>query len=888
MRPATVRRDRSLAWHLAALKMVLAVPLLALTVIPTATYMASERVRLESVAKAAREDILSLIDRDFSAKAAILRALATSPALDDGDFDRFDSQARELIGSERFNIVLRDRTGRQLANTIVPRGTPLPERPNPVLDGRLLEPKEPFISDLFRGQVSKQLVTVMVVPVFRGGEVAYTLLAVLSSAYFTELLTQKGPPAPYYAVVAGRDGIIIASSYRGEDFVGKELPGFREITLSEGTWSGANPLGTPVSRIHRRSALSGWVIAVAVPQAALTASRDRFLWLAVALGSAVVLVAVGSAVFLSRKLTRVFRSLSVAARRIGDGEIVAVPRNSLREANEIGTALAQASRKLSEHADVLERANEHLERRVDERTRELRSAAEAYRSIVDTAMDAIVVGDERGRICFFNKGAESIFGYSADEVLGQSIGILAPEPHRSAHDRYIENHRATGRPMAVCARRGVIGCHKNGAEIPIELSVAEWHDGAGRLHFTGILRDVSQRERQADELRTAKDLAELALARVETASQAKSQFLASMSHELRTPLNAISGFAQLLCNAGDALVPERRMRYARNIVDASGHLKSIVDELLDLARIETGQIAVDCEALDCLEVMSEVSRTLEVEAKKRNIIFTVDTSANLPLVLADRARLIQVLLNLGTNAIKYNTDDGWVLLAAYPKDDMVRFVVRDTGRGIPAERQAEIFEPFNRLGAELGSEEGMGIGLALSRKLMHAMQGKIGFESVAGAGSKFWIDVPVAGEASLPKAVPALTRLPLAGDFRSKVLYIEDKIPNVELMRSIIEDLSNTQLVEAQTVEDGVAIARSIKPDLVITDIHLPDGKGFDVLERLRGDPATAHIPVIALTADAMPTNMHNMQRFGFDHVVTKPFKIPDLMDVVRTRLMAA
>jgi CheY-like chemotaxis protein len=356
---------------------------------------------------------------------------------------------------------------------------------------------------------------------------------------------------------------------------------------------------------------------------------------------------------------------------------------------------------------------------------------------------------------------------------------------------------------------------------------------------------------------------------------------------LRTPLNAISGFAQLLSQPGEPLVDARRIRYTENIMEASTQLGKIIDDVLDMASIETGHVNVNCEVLDCLEVMTEVSRTLEVLAKKRGILFTVDTSGNLPSIVADRGRLIQVLLNLGSNAIKYNTDGGWVLMAAVPCGDVVRFIVRDTGKGIAAERRGEVFEPFNRLGIELTQEGGTGIGLTISRRLVQAMNGRIGFESTLGQGSKFWIDLPVASEVAT-KAVRVPSLFASATDRRCKILYIEDKILNVELMRAIIEDLSNTYFVDAQTVEEGLKIARSLRPDLVITDIHLPDGKGFDVLRELRNDGRTARIPVIALTADAMPANVHNMELAGFDDILTKPLKIPALMAILHARLRAA
>jgi two-component system sensor histidine kinase/response regulator len=415
--------------------------------------------------------------------------------------------------------------------------------------------------------------------------------------------------------------------------------------------------------------------------------------------------------------------------------------------------------------------------------------------------------------------------------------------------------------------------------------IAEVNDvGRALMKASHMIRErVMEREQgelAAQEMILAKQIAD-------RTSRAKSEFLASMSHELRTPLNAISGFAHLLGQSGDTLTRDKRIRYTESIVGASTQLGKIIDDVLDMASFETGHVNVNCEVLDCLEIMTEVSHTLEISAKKRGILFTVDTSGNLPSIVADRGRLIQVLLNLGSNAIKYNVEGGWVLLTALACDGVVRFIIRDTGKGIPAERHHEVFEPFNRLGKELTQEGGTGIGLTISRRLVQAMDGKIGFESTVGHGSKFWVELPVANETAA-KTARAPSLFAMAADTRCKILYIEDKIPNVELMRAIIEDLSNTRFIDAQTVEEGLKIARSLRPDLVITDIHLPDGKGFDVLRGLRKDDRTSQVPVVALTADAMPANMHNMELAGFDHILTKPLNIPDLMKILRATLKAA
>ena len=415
--------------------------------------------------------------------------------------------------------------------------------------------------------------------------------------------------------------------------------------------------------------------------------------------------------------------------------------------------------------------------------------------------------------------------------------------------------------------------------------IVEVNDVGHALMKASLMIGERAIEREQGELATQQLIIAKQIA--DKTSRAKSEFLASMSHELRTPLHAISGFAQLLSQSGDKLAHEKRVRYRDNIMKSSAQLGKIIDDVLDMASFESGQVNLNCEVLDCLEVMTEVCRTLEVSAKERGLIFTVDTSGNLPSIVADRRRLIQVLLNLGSNAIKYNIDGGWVLLTALPYDNVVRFIVRDTGKGIAAERHHEIFEPFNRLGVELTKEEGAGIGLTISRRLVLAMDGKIGFESVAGQGSKFWVELPIAEE-SAAKTIRVPSLFAAKTDLRCKILYIEDKIPNVELMRAIIEDLSTTNFVDAQTVEEGLKMARSLRPDLVITDIHLPDGKGFDVLRGLREDDRTARIPVVALTADAMPTNMHNMELAGFDHILTKPLKIPELMKILNGVLKAA
>jgi protein-histidine pros-kinase len=622
-------------------------------------------------------------------------------------------------------------------------------------------------------------------------------------------------------------------------------------------------------------------VAVSLPRADLIATAWQSLWIHLGAGAIVLLLAAVLATVVGMRISRSIQALSAPALALGTSGLVAVPpgRTNIQEVDEVGRALLQASELIQKRTSE----NQRLNAVVGEREK----AERKFRLLVEQAPDAMVIVGGDGRISLVNAQSERLFGYSRDELVGQGIDLLVPERFRAEHVAKRAAYMRDGQLRAMGAGLEIRAARKDGTEVPVEIDLAPLHTEEGIL-VVSTVRDVTERRRQADQLETARKNAENALLQAERANQAKSGFLASMSHELRTPLNAISGFAQLLTLPGRAPGRSARLHYAENILAASKQLLSIVDDVLDMARVEVGRIGLDFQSLDCLEVMTEISRTLEVLARERGVVFTVDTSGNLPWIVADRGRLVQVLLNLGTNAIKYNVDGGWVLFKAVPLEGVVRFVVKDTGRGIPADRQDQVFEPFNRLGAELGSEQGTGLGLAISRRLVRAMKGKIGFESTVGQGSTFWVDMRSIDEpghhtVAEPAALPMI-----ANDSQPKVLYIEDKIFNVELMRSIIENWKNAQFLSAQTVEEGLRLARAVKPDVVITDIHLPDGKGFNVLERLRADPQLAPIPIVALTADAMRNNIDNMRRAGFDFIVTKPFEIPELMEILRACLDAA
>ncbi len=396
-----------------------------------------------------------------------------------------------------------------------------------------------------------------------------------------------------------------------------------------------------------------------------------------------------------------------------------------------------------------------------------------------------------------------------------------------------------------------------------------------------VMRLNEQLEHRVDErtLQLALANAELANAidEARNANQAKSAFLSSMSHELRTPLNAILGFAQILTSEALPTSDAQKKEFASHILKSGRHLLTLINEILDLAKVESGTIPLSMEPVALGEILEECRTMIAPLAAGRGIrvLFPEQVGA---VLLADRTRLKQVLLNLLSNAVKYNREAGAVVLdCAQAGPGRLRISVQDTGLGLRPDQLDSLFQPFNRLGQEAGTQEGTGIGLVVTRRLVELMGGSIHVSSSPGVGSVFSIELgttaPAAGRGAAEGELAALPPERAAGE-PHLVLYIEDNPANLRLVEEIVRFRSDLLLVSAGDGPGGLALARERRPDIILMDINLPGMSGYEVLAALRRDPQTAAIPAIALSANAMASDIERGMAAGFFRYLTKPVDI--------------
>jgi PAS domain S-box-containing protein len=636
-----------------------------------------------------------------------------------------------------------------------------------------------------------------------------------------------------------------------------------------------------------------------------------------------------------------------------------------------------------------------------------------FRELLETAPDAMVIVDERGRIEFVNAQTEALFGYARSELLGQPVEVLVPERFHAAHEKHRAGFVASAQLRPMGSGLALSGRHKDGTEVAIEVSLSPLHTARGVV-VSAAIRDTRERRRIEAEAKLASDrllsavetiqdafalfdaqdrlvlcnsafrrtlpegLAGPAIGRgfeelldamlaeglfdlgeepagafrarrlayqrdpkgtieartrdhrswritdrrtaeggtvttiwdltddvqreeelhkarsaAEAASAAKSEFLSSMSHELRTPLNAILGFAQLLQRDRKTPITARHKGMVDQILKGGEHLLRLIDDVLDLARIETGNVSLSTEPVTVASVLSEVKTTLDPMAARAGVeILIAPLPDDMPMVQADRTRFAQILMNYGSNAIKYGRQGGRAMFEVkITVARRVRVTVADTGMGIPEDKQAKLFQPFQRAGQEAGPIEGTGIGLSITKRLAEMMGGSVGFRSVVGEGSEFWVELPTREPVRLEPSAAA-TPAPSEGSVlrdgegpRYTVVYVEDNPSNIAFMQELVSELERVELITAPTAEIGIELVRARLPHVVLMDINLPGMSGFEALRRLREWPETRDIPILALSAAAMDRDKKRAEQAGFHRYLTKPVRVGELTEVLEALL---
>ncbi|MCK6538966.1 MAG: ATP-binding protein [Anaerolineales bacterium] len=497
--------------------------------------------------------------------------------------------------------------------------------------------------------------------------------------------------------------------------------------------------------------------------------------------------------------------------------------------------------------------------------RRLNKSEERFRATLDTMLEGCQIIGFDWRYLYVNDAVVAQSGYRRDELLGHTMMEKYPGIEHTELFAVLER----------CMKARVF--HRMENEFTFPDGSKGWYDLSVQPVDEGLFilsHDITERKR-AEAERLAREIAE-------QASRAKSEFLSRMSHELRTPLNAILGFAQLMMM--DEMKPEHE-RGTKQIYKSGRHLLDLVNEVLDIARIEAGRMHISPEPVHLEEAIHEVVELIRpmAEARRLSLHLKIPSSKDV-FVLADRQRLKQVLLNLLANAVKYNREGGRITVTASLNiEGRLRLQVRDSGVGIPPEKMTRLFIPFDRLGSETEDQEGTGLGLALSRGLVEAMGGRIGAESILGVGSVFWIELKLVTErlkeVILAEVDENLTERMRAG--RGVVLYVEDNLANINLVEAIMERLPGVKLMAAMQGRLALSLANEHQPDLILLDLHLPDIHGAEVLHWLKADPATRHIPVIVISADATSSKIEELRNLGAHNYLTKPIDVKEFLKVI-------
>jgi two-component system sensor histidine kinase/response regulator len=523
---------------------------------------------------------------------------------------------------------------------------------------------------------------------------------------------------------------------------------------------------------------------------------------------------------------------------------------------------------------------------IDRRFSVLESSEEQLRLIFNTALDAVITMNAEGRITNWNPEAEKTFGWSSEDVLGRRLyEVIIPRPHRESHERALQRFLGTGEETMLRQRTEITALHRDGHEFPAEMAISPVKFG-GQWIFSSFMRDIAEHKREQEELLNAKQAAE-------EANRAKSVFLANMSHELRTPLNAIIGYSEMLEEETQELGKLAVVEDLQKIQSAGKHLLSLINDILDLSKIEAGKMGLHLETFDIAEMIEEIANTVQPAVAKNSNTLQVDIAKDAGEMRADLTKVRQILLNLLSNSCKF-TDHGCITLSVDRKiidrRDWVQFEVEDTGIGITEEQKEILFREFSQADSSISRKYGgTGLGLAISHRFVQIMRGNITVDSEPGRSTTFTIQLPA--EVTLEGADPAQSERPIAAEAPSRpdpfdrgtILVIDDD-PAVRDLTTRFLTKMGFHVVTAPSGIEGLRLAKEIHPFLITLDVMMPEMDGWRVLKELKANPGLAAIPVIMVTiVDNVPMGVE----LGASNYLMKPVN-RDLLAVLVEHYVSA
>jgi PAS domain S-box-containing protein len=546
-----------------------------------------------------------------------------------------------------------------------------------------------------------------------------------------------------------------------------------------------------------------------------------------------------------------------------------------------GVSIDITERKIAEQK--ISDLNKNLELTVVQRTEQFKEALSRLEKIADRVPGVVYQYrlNPDGSSCFpyASEGIRDIYGVSPEEVAHDALAVFT-RLHPDDFDGVVASIRESGKNISLWQHEYRVK-FSDGTVNWLSGNAMPQTEEDGTILRHGHISDITWRKKEEEALIDAKNEAE-------KANLAKSEFLSRMSHELRTPMNSILGFAQLM-EMGE--LSKKQKKGITHILNNGRHLLDLINEVLDISGIEAGRQMLNPEPVQLTGIINEITEGMQVAANKRKVsVEFVDSPTNSLFVIADRLRLKQILINLLNNAVKYNVEEGSVTIttalkpAGEQENKLIRISITDTGVGIKPENIGKLFQPFERIGADKTETEGTGLGLMMVKRLAEAMGGTVGVESVSGAGSNFWIELPLSENQNKDTltANDEVNKQLQVIKHEATILYIEDNISNIELVEDILMvHHPKMRLVTSMYGKQTIELALQYNPGLILLDLDLPDMNGMEVLEKLLAYPLTKSIPVIIISADAMPFQVEKLKKAGAGEYLTKPLDVVEFLKTI-------